>query len=75
MTRFTARVVALALLLVPYGVTGDEVGDSLFLHFIPPEDIDLNFGLRTESNRLVGVMWFGTNRAGATIPVTFNRQQ
>ena len=59
---------------VPYVVTGDLVGDSLFLHFMPPEDIDLRFALRTENNRLAGVMWFGTLRPANPMPITLNRQ-
>lgn len=58
---------------VPYLVTGELVGDSVFLHFMPPEDIDLRFGLRSGNRHLVGVMWFGTHRDGA-IPITFDRQ-
>jgi hypothetical protein len=59
---------------VPYMVSGDQVGDSVFLHFMPPEDIDLRFALHPDGNRLRGVMWFGTNREGASVPVTFDRQ-
>lgn len=61
-------------LAVTYMVTGDQLGDSVFLRMRPPEDIDLNFGLRTGADQLPGVVWFGTNRAGGTIPITFVRQ-
>lgn len=61
-------------LAVTYVVSGDQVGDSVFLRMRPPEDVDLSFGLRSSGDQLPGVMWFGTNRTGATVPVTFVRQ-